>query len=155
MMHPRYWTCVLLIALAAVGEAFASAQNPAYELRAKRQRSAVGILAISTSVHQGSGNQEVYLADVVHEGNMHQLAKLVDTYPSSGRPVLRLILAERHLLQMTLIRNPECDSTGQSFFLGTGDANIFDAETRRILQDRSSETIPCFMVVHEATRLAK
>jgi hypothetical protein len=154
-MHQRYWTCLLLIVLAVVGEAFASAENPAYDFLAKRQRSAVGILAISTSVHLGSGNQEVYLADVGHKGNTHQLAKLVDTYPSSGRPLLRLVLAERHLFQMTLIRNPECDSTGQNFFLGTGDANIFDAEARRILQDHSSETIPCFTVVHEATRLAK
>jgi hypothetical protein len=154
-MHQRYWTCVFLIAVAVVGEAFAYARNPAYDLQAKRQRSAVGILAISTSIHWGSGNQEVYLADVSHKGNAHQLAKLVDTYPSIDRPILRLVLAERHLLQMTLIRNPECDTTGQSFFLGTGDANIFDAETRRILQDHSPETIPCFTVVHEATRLSK
>ena len=154
-MNQRYWTCVLLIALAAVGESVVSAQNPAYDFRAKPQTYAVGILAISTSVHQGSGNQEVYLADVSHKGTTHQLAKLVDTYPSNGRPILRLVLAERRLLQMTLIRNPECDSTGQSFFLGTGDANIFDVKTRRTLQDHSSEMIPCFAVVHEATRLTK
>jgi hypothetical protein len=154
-MHRRFWTCVLLVAFAVVGESFVSAQNPAYDFRVKPQTYAVGILAISTSVHQGSGNQEVYLADVSHKGNTHQLAKLVDTYPSSGRPILRLVLAERHLLQMTLIRNPECDSTGQGFFLGTSDSNIFDAETRRTLQDHSSETIPCFTVVHEATRLTK
>jgi hypothetical protein len=154
-MNQRYWTYVLLIALAAVGESFVSAQNPAYDFRAKPQTYAVGILAISTSIHWGSGNQEVYLAEVRNKGNAHQLAKLVDTYPSIGRPILRLVLMERHLLQMTLIRNPECDSTGQSFFLGTGDANIFDAETRRTLQDHSSDTIPCFTVVHDATRLTK
>lgn len=154
-MQQRNWTCIILIALAAVTESFASAQNPVYDFQSKRKRCAVEILAISTSVHQGSGNQQIYLADVSHNGNTHQLAKLVDAYPSSGRPILPLVLTQRRLLQMTLIRNPECDTTGKSFFLGPGDANIFDAATRGVLDDHSSETIPCFSVIHEATRLTK
>jgi len=56
---------------------------------------------------------------------------------------------------MKLTRNPECDATGQNFFLAPGDSNIFDAGIRSALVDQSTGTIPCFNVVHDATRLAK
>jgi hypothetical protein len=56
---------------------------------------------------------------------------------------------------MKLTRNPECDATGQSFFLAPGDSNIFDASTRSVLNDQATGKIPCFNVVRDATRLAK
>jgi hypothetical protein len=54
---------------------------------------------------------------------------------------------------MTLIRNPQCDSTSLNFFLSSGETNIFDANTRTALTDHPTEMIPCFNV-HEATKLA-
>ena len=70
-------------------------------------------------------------------------------------PIRLAILTERHLLRMRLLRNADCDTTGQSFFLGTDDANLFDAGPRDALKDNAAVTIPCFNVVHDATRLAK
>jgi hypothetical protein len=146
---------VLPIALAGLVNVCAAGQSPAYDMHAKQRRSTATIHAVSTSVHMASGNQEVYLADVSFKGTAHQLAKLVDTYSSGGSPILRSVLLEQRLLQMTLIRNPSCDATGQSFFLGASDSNIFDMGTRRTLKEHASETIPCFTVVHDATQLAK
>ncbi len=145
---------LLPIALAGLASVCAG-QSAAYDMHAKQQRFTTTISAVSTSVHLNSGNQEVYLADIAFKGNAHQLAKLVDTYSSGGSPILRSVLLERRLLQMTLIRNPTCDATGQSFFLGAGDSNVFDAGARSTLKELASETIPCFTVVHDATRLAK
>jgi hypothetical protein len=103
----------------------------------------------------GSGNQEVYLANASFKDNAQLLTKLVDTYPSSGSPILRAVLMEHRALEMTLIRNPECDVTAHTFFLGSGDRNIFDQRTRSTLSERASESVPCFTVIHEATRLKK
>jgi hypothetical protein len=102
-----------------------------------------------------SANQEIYLADINIKGNAHQMVKLVHTYPSMALPIQRSVLEDRHLLRMKLTRNPECDATGQSFFLAPGDSNIFDASTRSVLNDQATGKIPCFNVVHDATRLAK
>jgi hypothetical protein len=123
-------------------------------LRCETTKAEVNVLAISSSIHPSRGsNQEVYLANIRLKGNFIQLVKLVDTYSPDSLPIRRAILIERHLLQMTLIRNPQCDSTGLNFFLGSGETNIFDANTRNALNDHPTEMIPCFNVVHEATRL--
>jgi hypothetical protein len=135
---------------------YIGAQNSVYISATNEQKATVGVLAISSSVHTGAGgNQEIYLADVTVKGSSHQLAKLVDVYPSIDFPIQRSLLAERHPLQMTLIRDSQCNTTGQKFFLRSDDANIFDASTRRTLHDNATETIPCFRVLHNATRLAK
>jgi hypothetical protein len=142
--------------LTLLGGTGAVAENPVYDFTAKQQKAEVSILAISSSVHSGaSGNQEIYLAEIVLKGTAHQMAKLVDAYPSIYFPIQRSVLADRHLLHMTLVRNPDCDSTGKTFFLAAGDTNIFDPSTRSALNDQASEKIPCFYVVHDATRLAK
>jgi hypothetical protein len=83
------------------------------------------------------------------------MAKLVDAYPSIYFPIQRSVLADRHLLRMTLVRNPDCDSIGKSFFLAADETNIFDPSARSALNDQASERIPCFNVIHDATRLAK
>jgi len=148
------WIQVTLITLALLGGTLAIAQNPVYDFVAKQQKAEVNVLAISSSIHPSRGsNQEVYLANIRLKGNFIQLVKLVDTYSPDSLPIRRAILIERHLLQMTLIRNPQCDSTGLNFFLGSGETNIFDANTRNALNDHPTEMIPCFNVVHEATRL--
>jgi len=155
-MRSLPYTRALLIALSLMGTAYALCQNPVYELAAKQQTAMVTIMALSASVHAGTANsEEVYLADVELNGRSHQLAKLVDTYSSSGIPIRRAILTERHLLRMRLLRNADCDATGQSFFIGTDDANVFDAATRDALKNNAAVTIPCFNVIHDATRLAK
>jgi hypothetical protein len=147
----------LPIALTLMGATYAIGQNPVYELAAKPQSARVTIMALSASLHSAAyaGNQEVYLADIELKGGSHQLAKLIDAYPSAARPIRRAILAERYPLRMRLFRNEDCDTTGQSFFMGDDDANLFDASSRKVLKDNAAVTIPCFTVVHNATRLGK
>jgi hypothetical protein len=112
------------------------AENPVYDFTAKQQKAEVSILAISSSVHSGAGgNQEIYLANVVLKGGAHQMAKLVDAYPSLYFSIQRSILADRHLLRMILVGNQDCDSIGRSFFLAADGANIFDPSARSALND--------------------
>jgi hypothetical protein len=151
-----FWNCVVPLVLIFLGTGVVIAQNPVYNFAAKPHKAEVKVLAISSSTHSGvSGNQEIYLAEVRFKGTTLQIAKLVDTYQSTGFAIRRSVLTDRHLLRMTLVRNPDCDSTGESFFLPAGDSNVFDSSAGSALSERASENIPCFMVVHEATRLAK
>ena len=122
-----------------------------YDFAAKQQKAQVSILAISSSIHQSSANQEIYLADIQIKETADQIVKLVDTYSSIGIPIQRAVLADRRLLHMTLIRNPACDATGQIFFLAPGDSNIFNTSTQSVLNDQATGKIPCFNVVHDAT----
>jgi hypothetical protein len=143
--------CLLLTLPFAVS----SGQNPVYDPPAKVQRARIAILALGTSVHQGfSGNEEVYLAEVSFRGHEPELAKLVDDYPSSEAPILRSLLVARHPLSMILTPDPECDSTGKTFF-SSAKKNIFDASAAQRLQESANEILPCFKVDHRATRLAK
>jgi hypothetical protein len=145
---------VLPIVLTPIGKVSAIGQNPVYEPAAKPQSAKVTILALSASLHSVyTATQEVYLADVEFKGRSHQLAKLVDTYPSAEQPIRRAILTEHHPLRMQLFRNEDCDATGQSFFLGDNDANLFDANSRNLLKNDAGATIPCYNVMHNATRL--
>jgi hypothetical protein len=155
-MRSQRYTLVLPMVLLFVGGASARTQNPVYTTPTIKQSATVTIMALSTSVHHGfAGNQEIYLADIELKGKGHQVAKLVDSYSPSGPQIRRSILIEHHPLRMTLVRDADCDTTGQRFFLGTDEANIFDAATRDALKDHATEPIPCFNVIHEATRLAK
>lgn len=154
----RSFSCnfVAPLALLLLGTGVVTAQNPVYNFSAKPHMAEVRILAISSSAHTGvSGNQEIYLAEVHFKGNTLAMAKLVDAYQSTGVAIRRSVLMDRHVLRMTLVRNPDCDSTGKSFFLPADASNIFDAGTRSALSDQGAENIPCFVVIHAATRLAK
>jgi hypothetical protein len=53
---------------------------------------------------------------------------------------------------MTLRRDPGCDATGNTFVLGR-DVDMFDRNTPNLLKEHASDTIPCFLVDHEGTRL--
>jgi hypothetical protein len=142
--------CSLLL-----GSLFAVGQNPVYDLNAKPEAVQVSILATSTSVHQNfAGSQEVYLADISSRRDAHRLAKLVDIYPSSELPIRRPLLIDRRLFGMKLTRDPECDATGDSFFLGT-ESSIFDVDAPGLLRNHATAIIPCYKVDHHATRLAK
>jgi hypothetical protein len=121
----------------------------------KPRTATISILAISSSIHQGVGNQEIYLADLLVGKEEHQLVKLVDTYPATGDPIPRSTLLKHPALIMRLRRDPECDVTGRSFFLRPGDQNIFDGSTRAQLAQHESDTLSCFRVEHEATRFKK
>jgi hypothetical protein len=142
---------ILVAAISTIG------QNPVYEPEAKPLGARVTIMALSDSSHSAAyaGNQEVYLANIELKRGSHQLAKLVDTYPSAATPIRRAILTERSPLRMRLVRNEDCDTSGQSFFLGDDDANLFDASSRKVLEDNAAVRIPCFDVMHNATRLGK
>jgi hypothetical protein len=142
----------LPIVLTLMGAAYAIGQNPVYELAAKPQSARVAIMALSASSHSYyADTQEVYLADIEFKGRSHQLAKLIDTHPPAASPIRRAILTARYPLRMQLFRNEDCDTTGQSFFLGGDDANLFDANIRNVLKNNAA--IPCFNVMHNATRL--
>ncbi len=133
----------------------ASAQNPVYLHHAKPEHVQVMVLTVAASIRHGSGNQQIYLAEVTRGSGSPELAKLVDTYSGDGSPILSSLLAERHLFQMTLLRNPECDAAAESFFIGGAGAKIFDPETSTALRAHAADALPCFTVDHEATRLAK
>jgi hypothetical protein len=143
--------CALLTLLEMTA---ASGQNPVYDLSSKPHKATVSILAMSISVHVDGGSQQIYLADISLKNDAHQLAKLVDN-SYGGTPILHSVLADRRLLRMQLIRNPDCDATGQSFFLRRGVSDVFDTATPENLADHAAESIPCYKVVHQATRLAK
>ena len=64
-------------------------ENPVYDFAAKQQKAQVSILAISSSIHQSSANQEIYLADIQIKETADQIVKLVDTYSSIGIPIQR------------------------------------------------------------------
>lgn len=141
--------------IAIVAATGAYAQSTAYDAPAKPAKAAVEVLALSASASVYLSREEIYLATVSVHGNTSQLAKLVDSYPEYGNPIMRSVLVDRSRLQMSLIRDLQCDTTGRDFFLIPGEANIFDTTTRSSLQAHSDDTIPCFTVVHADTRLAK
>ncbi len=147
-------TAILLVS-AVAGMATGLGQSTAYDVPVHPVTATVGVLALSDSVSVYTSREEIYLAIVSVRSRTNQLAKLVDSYPSYGNPILRSLLIEHRQLRMTLVRNPECDSTGRRFFLGPEDANIFDVSTRSELLDHDADTIPCFTVIHSATRLSK
>lgn len=134
----------------------AGGQNPVYSAHHKAQSAAVSVMALGSSVHHGfAGNRDVYLARIQIKGQDAQIAKLVDSYPSSDAPIRRSILIERRSLRMMLLRDEECDSPGKQFFLGNDESNIFDTASRDALKQASGENLTCFQIVHEATRLPK
>jgi hypothetical protein len=137
------------------GPLYAVGQNSVYDLNAKPEAVQVSILATSTSVHQNfAGSQEVYLADISSRRAAHRLAKLVDNYPSSALPIRRALLSAHHPFRMKLTRDPECDATGNTFFLGA-ESNVFDVDAPGLLRNHATAVIPCYKVDHHATHLAK
>ena len=131
------------------------AQNPVYDIPAKGIVANVSIMAIGTSIHQAfAGNQETYLADVALKDG-HQTARLIDLYSGNGNAIRRSLLTDRREFVMRLIRKPSCDIAANKFFLGRTDYDIFDTASRTALAQNGDNPIPCYMVVHEATRLAR
>ena len=146
---------VILLVLAATCMATAFGQSVIYDVPVRPVTAAVNILALGNSVSVYTSREEIYLATVTTRGSTYQLAKLIDAYSSDGNPILRSLLIERRQLRMALVRNPGCDSTARRFFLSAGDENIFDVGTRSQLLDHDAKLIPCFTVIHSATRLSK
>lgn len=151
----RRMAFVIAIAVFSAYGAKTFAQSSVYYVKESAHRADVNILAISSSVHLGSGSQEVYLADVSFQKGAPQLAKLVDMYSANGYPVRQALLREHRALQMELIRQEQCDVKGREFFLPSDPDMAFDLNVRVELKDRAEATIPCFLVIHDATRLAK
>lgn len=130
-------------------------QNPIYHTKLTKQYASVVILATSSSVHIGSGNQEIYLAEISIHGAEQQLAKLVDRYSVVDYPVRASLLREHRTLKMHLIRHERCDVEEQNFFLPRNPKMIFDESAQSKLKENAAWVIPCYLVVHEDTRLAK
>lgn len=132
-----------------------AAQNPVFTTPTKNLTAKVSIMAISTSVRQEfAGNQDVYLADVTLKDG-HQTARLIDLYSGNGSPIRRSILVDRKQLLMHLVRKPSCDIPSSKFFLGRTDYDIFDTASREALTATPDATLPCYLVIHDKTRLAK
>lgn len=154
MLHTSL-RCALLLLLILPAVASGLAQQSVYDSQAKERKATVEILAISTAVHLGSGNQDVYLADIAFKHDPHQLVRLVDTYRADARPIQRFLLVERHALLMKLTRTPDCDQPGAQFFLPHGSSSIFDQAARSRLNVSSADNLPCYTVRHEETRLSR
>jgi hypothetical protein len=136
--------------------AFARASSRSvYQALETPHSATVSILAISSSIHRGSGNQEIYIADLVSAKGEHQLIKLVDAYPSSGDPISVSALRKRPSLTMKLRHDSQCDVAGKLFFLPMDDHNIFDGSIREQLAQHGEDILPCFQVEHQFTRLKK
>jgi hypothetical protein len=147
----RPFTAALLLVLPLV----LAAQNPVYITPGKQLVAKVAIMAIGTAVHQEfAGNQDTYLADVALKDG-HRTARLIDLYSGNGSPIRRSLLTERKPFVMHLIRQPNCDVASGRFFLGRTDYNVFDTASRAALAENPEANIPCYLVVHDKTRLAK
>lgn len=133
----------------------AMSQSSAYYVKAVAHKAAVDILIVSSSVHINSGSQEIYLANVSFQNGTSHLAKLIDRYSSTGYPVRHVLLREHRILKMQLVRNEQCDVKKHEFFLPNDPEMFFDANVRAELKEYAEEMIPCYTVVHNATRLAK
>lgn len=150
-MTPRIRS--LAAALSLVAPLAAVAQNPVYTNPDKQIPAKVSIMAISTAVHQQfAGNQDTYLADVALKDG-HQTARLIDLYSGAGSPIRRSLLTERRQFVMYLIRKHSCDIPNTNFFLDQTGYNIFDTSAPQALA--ATPDVPCYMVVHDRTRLVK
>jgi len=155
---PRIWRIALVVVAIAAFSSFVSkaiAQSSVYYVKETSHKANVEILAISSSIHVGSGSQEIYLADVSFQKGAPQMAKLVDQYPANGYPVRHALLREHRALQMGLIRHEQCDVKRREFFLPNDPDMVLDAKVRAELEDHAETIIHCYRVVHDATRLAK
>jgi hypothetical protein len=152
----RFVASALLLALPLVLPLGLAAQNPVFILPSKRVTAKVNIMAISTSAHQEfAGNQDVYLADVALKDG-HETARLIDLYSGNGNPIRRSILVERKQFVMQLVRKPSCDIRVSNFFLGRTDYDVFDTASRSLLASTPQDSvIPCYLVDHDKTKLAK
>ncbi len=149
---PSLLAVFLLIAPLAVRP-----QSSAFADRAKPRAATVSILALTSLAHTGfSGNEDIYLADVAFKQGDHQTLRLLDLYPAISNPIRRTLLADRRAFHMRLTRAPECDEPTRDILIATRDENIFDAGTRATLSNLPADApVPCYKVLHEATRLIK
>ena len=148
---------VVLLALLCAPAVALPQNTSAFADRAKPRPATVSILALTSVAHTGfSGNEDIYLADVVFKQGDHQTLRLLDLYPATGNPLRRTLLADRRTFRMRLTRAPECDEAAANILVATRDENIYDAATRTSLADLpANASVPCYKVVHEATRLIK
>lgn len=146
-----------LFALAvALGSAPFHGQNPVYRAHIKPLKATLTILAFSSIVRMSSGNQDTYLAEVSSgEDGLRGLIKLVDRYRGADDPIRRIWLVQLHPLQMVLVRDEGCDSEANLVHISPAEADIFDPSVRPRFAEQGQEIIPCFLVDHKATRLAK
>ena len=73
----------------------------------------------------------------------------------NGYSMRASLLRDHRTLKMHLIRQEQCDVIGQDFFLPRNPKRIFDESAQLRLKENAAMMIPCYLVVHEDTRLAK
>ena len=145
--------CAILLLLGLGTGVGASSVNPVFDSPSQPMKADVNVLAISTTIRDSSGNQDVYLVMLRLRGQTPQFARLIDTYPSYSKPIRRDVLTNHAALRMTLVRTPERDSLGQDVFLSADNRDVFGPEVRAALAGRQSSTIPCFTIVHGRTQI--
>lgn len=130
-------TTFLIVAIAVFAPGSkAMGQSSAFYSKEVKHNATVKILAVSSSIHIGSGSQEIYLANISFSKIDHQLAELVDRYSANGYPVRHSLLREHRTLKMLLIRREQCDVNGQELFLPDNPEMIFDTKVRTELKNR-------------------
>ena len=117
----------------------------------------VKILALSSSVHHGfGGNQDIYIGEArLRRDTDPQLIRLIDRYPNYEVGLRHSILAQHRSLRMKVVRNEGCDQAAKNVFLSQSEADLFSDTLRGSLSQSPHEIVPCFLIRHDATRLAK
>ena len=160
-MGPSLRVCVALAITAVPWVAYLdttplAAQNPVYRAPLKPQKATVTILAISSILRMVSGNQDTYIAEITSSSDKSSgMVKLIDRYRGADDPIRRTWLVQLHPLEMRLLRDEGCDVEAAYMRLSHAGTDVFDRSLGPKLEEHGSELLPCFVVDHRATRLAR
>jgi hypothetical protein len=148
----KHIACYVLLA-GLMSLAADASQRSAFDSFSKPESVKVRILAISTSIRSRSGNQEVYLGDIMLTTGQHRLVKMIDNYPDYESRISVNLLQEQPLLKMKVVRDPSCDSTGGTFFLPSDESQLFDATARTSLAGSHTDAVQCFRINHRTIQV--
>ena len=134
----------------------AAAQNPVYRAPLKPVKATVTIMAVSSVLRMVSGNQDTYIAEITSPGDkLPGMVKLVDRYRGADDPIRRTWLVQLHPLEMRLLRDEGCDIEASYIHLTRANVDVFDHSLGPKLEEHGTELLPCFVVDHRETRLAR
>ena len=151
-MRPFILTFLFLFGLTAVQ---AHAENPVYSQPAKAVKARVEILATHSSVLQTfAGGQQTYIADV-EVNKAHFVAILIDRYPVWNNAIRTSILVADQPLSMRLTRDEACDQPAHAMGMPMGNRLVYSQSFYVQIAKQESTTLPCYLIDHQQTRLAK
>ena len=133
----------------------ANSLNAVYENPKSAQKAIVSVVALSTSIQDSTGNQQVYLASITLHGHATQLAKLVDDYPASERPIRMSLLREQRKFQMMLVKDDSGPLQRCAFYIGRNSAWVFDTLSLDTITSHPTDELPSYHVIHNKTILVK